>query len=221
MKRDEIKVLGLRVSRRAARALAAGAFLWLSAAGAQDPTLCGPIATGGVGPYDYRTATAQQKQLVEGAHFTRDIETLKRGRTGTVGAEIDYTLRAFPNHPRALMAMMRLGQREKTERPGGTLFPVGCYFERAVRFQPEDPTARLLRGIYLLRTGQRQGAIEELEIARERAGDDANVHYNLGLAYFDVKDYDKALEHARKAYALGFPLDGLKNKLKGAGKWQD
>ena len=201
--------------------LAAGALAWACSAIAQDATVCGPLATGGYGPLDYRKATAQQKELVEGSHFTREIEALQKGRSGSLAGEIDYTLRAFPNHPRALMAMMRLGERDKTERPYGAMFSVGCYFERAVRFQPDDPTARTLRGIYLLRTGQRQGAIEELEVARERAGDDPNINYNLGLAYFEMKDYDKALQHAKKAYEFGFPLEGLKNKLKRAGKWQD
>jgi tetratricopeptide (TPR) repeat protein len=51
-------------------------------------------------------------------------------------------------------------------------------------------------------------------------GDDLNVHYNLGLAYFELKDYDQALEHAKRAYALGHPLPGLRDKLKRAGKWE-
>jgi hypothetical protein len=37
--------------------------------------------------------------------------------------------------------------------------------------------------------------------------------------YFDMKDYGKAVEYAKKAYDLGFPLAGLRNKLKQAGKW--
>ncbi len=206
--------------RSSTSALAAFAVLWTAASSAQDLTACGPLQNA-YGPYDYRTAGAYEKQLVEGAHFTRNVETLQRGNSGPLGAEIDYTLRAFPNHPRALMAMMKLGERDKTERPRGARYSVACYFERAVRFQPDDPTARLLRGIYLVEKKQRAAALPDLEFAREHAGDDANVHYNLGLTYFDLQEYDKALDHAKKAYALGFPLQGLKNKLKGAKKWQD
>jgi hypothetical protein len=39
--------------------------------------------------------------------------------------------------------------------------------------------------------------------------------------YFDLKDYDKSLEHAQIAYAQGFPLPGLKHKLQKAGKWRE
>src|ERR1700682_1722293 len=43
----------------------------------------------------------------------------------------------------------------------------------------------------------------------------------LGLAYFDLRDYDNALDRARSAYRLGFPLPGLRNKLQEVGKWQN
>ncbi len=59
------------------------------------------------------------------------------------------------------------------------------------------------------------------QAAAVQAGDDANVHYNLGLAYVDLKQYDKALLSAHKAYQLGFPLMGLKNRLQRAGAWRE
>ena len=60
---------------------------------------CGDLQNA-YGPYDYRTATEFQKHLVEGAHFTPEVESLKGARgSATVGGDIDYTLRAFPNHP--------------------------------------------------------------------------------------------------------------------------
>jgi hypothetical protein len=36
-----------------------------------------------------------------------------------------------------------------------------------------------------------------------------------------MKQFDKSLESAHRAYALGFPLPGLREKLKRAGKWQE
>jgi len=117
--------------------------------------------------------------------------------------------------------MMRLGDKEKTERPRGARFTVACYFARGVRFAPDDGAVRVLYGIYLSRNGKKSEAVEQLQAAQELVGDDPNLHYNLGLAYFDLKDYDKALLHAQKAYELGFPLPGLRDKLKKAGKWRD
>ena len=35
------------------------------------------------------------------------------------------------------------------------------------------------------------------------------------------EQYDEARVHARKAYARGFPLPALKNKLLEAGQWKE
>jgi tetratricopeptide (TPR) repeat protein len=119
--------------------------------------------------------------------------------------------------------MTRLAEREKTERPLGARFTVACYFARAVEFAPDDGAVRVLYGIYLSRRGHKNEALEHLQAAQKLLADadNPNLHYNLGLAYFELKDYDKALAHAKKAYELGFPLPGLRDKLKRAGKWHD
>lgn len=184
---------------------------------------CGDLSNA-YGPYDYRTATEAQKHLVEKTHFPTHVEHLQRRATGSFGGDIDYTLRAFPNNPRALLAMMKLGAKERALRPQGARWPVECYFDRAVRFAPDDPAVRTVYGLYLISTGQRQAAERELETAREalkKLGGDRNLSYNLGLAYFNLGNYDAALEQAKTAYALGFPLPGLREKLKRVGKWQE
>jgi tetratricopeptide (TPR) repeat protein len=82
----------------------------------------------------------------------------------------------------------------------------------------------MVYGIFLIKKGDRKGAESELQLAREgleKLGGDPNLNYNLGLAYFDLGDYDKALEQAKTAYSLGFPLPGLRDKLKRANKWQE
>jgi tetratricopeptide (TPR) repeat protein len=101
-------------------------------------------------------------------------------------------------------------------------WPVECYFERAVRFQPNDATVHQIYAYYLVRLGRKRDALTQIDLASNLGGDDnANLHYNIGLVYFDLGEYDKSLEHARKAYELGFELSGLKNKLAKAGKWKD
>ena len=42
------------------------------------------------------------------------------------------------------------------------------------------------------------------------APEDPTYNYNLGLVYYKTKQFKEANEHAHKAYALGFPLPGLK-----------
>ena len=182
---------------------------------------CGNPFVNHFGPFDYRTASEATKHLVESFHFNPETEQLKMGfGTGYPAGDIAYTLHVFPNHPRALMAMARLALRDKTPHPKYAAFSVECYFDRAIRFRPDDYNVYLVYGIYLMDAGKTQDAVQQLERAAELSKDNANVHYNLGLAYFTLKDYEKSLNHAQRAYALGFPLPGLRNKLEKAGKWQ-
>jgi tetratricopeptide (TPR) repeat protein len=182
---------------------------------------CGDLKNA-FGPFDYRTARTEDKDIVEGRHFTTRVEHLVQGQTAThPGGDLQYTLRAFPNHPRALFAMVRLGEKENRDKPIGSPYTISCWFDRAIRFTPNDGAVRLVFGIYLSRKGKNKEAIEQFQAAQKLGGDPANVHYNLGLAYFDLKEYEKSLEHASAAYDLGFPLAGLRNKLKQVGKWRD
>lgn len=173
------------------------------------------------GPFDYRTATEEQRRIVEINHFTGQVENLIRGITGPIGGDLDYTLRVFPNHPRALMAIAKLARREGKPRPTGSHYSAQCWFERALEFQPEDPQVRLVYGIDLLRDNKAREAIEQMLLAEKLLGADANVAYNLGLAYFEMKDYEQALKRAHQAYALGFPLPGLREKLHRVGQWRE
>lgn len=158
---------------------------------------------------------------VEAYHFTFDVENLRSGATGTIGADLSYTLMMFPNHHRALAALGKLSLRDKTLKPGGIKYSVGCFFERAIRFKPNDGMVRMVYGNYLLKAGQTDNAIEQLQAAVDLQPDDATINYNLGLVYVQKKDYEQAKSYAKKAYELGFPLPGLKNQLIKAGKWED
>lgn len=187
-------------------------------AGAQE---CGILSTPGqYGPYDY-WRDRDKLQVVELHHFTPVVERLLRGQEGSLGGDIDYTLRAFPNHARALMAMVKLGVRDKTQRPGGASYSIECYFERALRFRPNDGMARMIYANFLSSAGKHAEALKQLEAAEEVAAGNGNMQYNLGLAYFETKNYEKSLAAAHQAYQLGFNLPGLKGKLVKAGKWRD
>ncbi|MFN0299637.1 MAG: ABC transporter permease [Burkholderiales bacterium] len=182
---------------------------------------CGSLANS-FGPFDYRSARKADKQVVESHHFDANVESLKRGVTDTrIAHDIDYTLRVFPNHPRALWAISRLSLREKRNHLPGANYTVDCYFDRAIRFQPDDARVRLVYGLHLVREGKRENAVDQLEKAGKLGENVADIRYNLGLAYFDLKNYDRALAEAKLAYGMGFPLPGLRDKLKSVGKWQD
>jgi tetratricopeptide (TPR) repeat protein len=208
--------MGMIMRRLSPACLALVAFM-SSAAWAADP--CGSLKNG-VGPYDYRKAPPREKYLVESYHFTESDENLSSGNTTKwVAGDISYVLRAFPNHVRALAAITELGRREHTDKPHESLYTITCWFERAIRFRPDDGEVRLLFGIHLMNRGLHEKAIEQLIVADRLRPDDRNINYNLGLAYFETKDYEKARERAKKAYALGFPLPGLRDMLTRVNQW--
>ena len=188
-----------------------------------DPWTCGPLRPPGqFGPYDYRYDRGQPLGLVEGAHFGPEIEALIRGnRNHLVGPDIDYTLRAYPNHHRALIAMMRLGEKQKTNKPDGANYTVECYFERAVLFRDNDPTVRMLYAGYLSKQNRQSEALAQLARATLLAKDNGFTHYNIGLVYFDMKVYDRALAQAHRAIELDFERSELRDLLKNAGQWQE
>ena len=183
-----------------------------------DEATCGSLKNA-TGPFDYRKPDLDNLRMVQEFHFTPEVESLKEAKTGYLGGDLDYTLRVFPNHHRALASMMALEFKAKTQRPTGTHWPIPCYFDRAMRFTPDDGRVRMIYGVYLMRKGKTNDAIAEFKTAEELGEDSGNLHYNAGLAYFEVGDYAQSVEHAKKAYALGFNLPGLKNKLVKAGKW--
>lgn len=191
--------------------------LLLGASPARAFNECGELANA-YGPYDYRTSR-YELAIVESNHFTPDVEALRSGITGAIGGDIDYTLRASPNHPRALIAMANLGRKLNTDQPPGAKYTLPCYFDRALRFADNDPMVRLVYGTYLARVGKPKDAAEQLQVALKLDEGNANIHYNLGLIYLDLKDYPKAREHAQRAYELGFSLPGLRKRLEAAGQW--
>jgi len=212
------------IGRRIVVGLAAIAIgsLQSSDAFAQDASQCGALYTPGqYGPFDYRIATDEQKRLVEGTHFTPSVQALRAATTGTLGSDIAYTLGAFPNHPRALLAMSNLALRNKVAKPAGSKWSVTCYFDRAIRFQPDDSLVRLVYGMHLIRSGEKDAARVQLGIAEQNPIETGNFHYNLGLAFLDAGDADRALTHAWQASALGYELPGLRRRLEKIGKWRD
>ena len=187
---------------------------------------CGPVSGPGagvdMGPFDYRNPPPGKLQVVEAHHFTPRVASLKSGQsTATIGTDIDFTLRYFPNHHRALNAMARLAEREKTDRPRGSSHTVACWFDRAVRKAPDDAQARLLYGIWLAKQGEKSLAREQLQVVADAEYRSPSTTYNMGLAYFQIGDHDKALEAAHAAYAQGFSLPGLKGMLSKMGKWKE
>lgn len=182
---------------------------------AQDFMDCGSLEAS-YGPFDYTNPIHVKSKLpiVEKAHFTRDVENLIRGSsTANVMGDISYTLRTFPNHHRALYAMVRYMLRQEKRPIAGTRMSPECWFDRAVRFAPNDGNVRFIYGIYLHRINNYEKSLQEYTAALESLPDSGELHYNLGLLYLDMGDYASSRRHAEQAYELGHPLPALRNKL--------
>ncbi len=183
---------------------------------------CGELDPAGqYGPFDYSNAEHRKQYLgiVEAHHFTEKVEKLIEGESSSIGGDLNYTLMAFPNHYRALVAMTKLALREKTAHVERTSYAVECYFDRAIRFKASDGMVRMIYGNYLRKIRRPDDALEQYHVAVDLQPKNANIIYNLGLLYLETKDYEQATVYAKKAYKLDFPLPGLRNQLMKTGKW--
>jgi tetratricopeptide (TPR) repeat protein len=91
-------------------------------------------------------------------------------------------------------------------------------FDEAISLHPDYDGAYLAKGIMLKRSGEPEKSLATLQAGSAATqGSSAELEYALGLAYFDSDQFEKAREHARRAYALGYPLPNLRDKLTRAG----
>jgi tetratricopeptide (TPR) repeat protein len=194
--------------------------------------LCGPLMleSGRLGPCDYRVPTDQCPnnrgvpdllRNVERNHFAPQVEQLEAGMGASLEQEIEYVLNVFPNHPGALASMARLAHRRHSERLGKMHLTATCWFVRAIAFTPDDARVHAIYGVHLSNFGRTRQALDQLLEAEKLGARDGNTMYNIGLLYFDQGAFERSLEYAKKAYAAGFPLPGLREKLQKAGKWHD
>lgn len=170
-------------------------------------------------PMDYRTDRTLLEN-VEWNHFAPQVQNLVKPMFQYFGSDISYTLHAFPNHPKALITLVRLGDREGTDQPKGLPYPIECFFKRAVRFRPDDAVVRMLYAQFLIKTGRPQPAAAHLDYVVSVAGDNMLTYFNAGLLYLEMKDYDKALALSHKLEGADFPRQDLKQRLTTAGQWR-
>lgn len=210
-------------------ALLLGIFLLLVSPGIalarETPGGCGQLKGGNdYRPDRYKGSSTNYRSLldvVEKYHFTPEVENLIRGSTGSVGGDLTYTLNAFPNHHRALMAMVALGEKEKTSQPFQSEYSVECWLQRAIAWGPDDNIVRMIYARYLVKLNRTSEAEQQLNVAARQTGDNPFTHNNIGLIYFNMKNYEKALFHAHQAYALGLTIPNLREQLKRVGKWSE
>jgi tetratricopeptide (TPR) repeat protein len=182
---------------------------------AQEVAGCGSLVNA-FGPFDYRDPLARQQslQVVETHHFTPDVESLKRGKTSSAAIDdLNYTLRAFPNHHRALNSVVRYALQGGKFPKDSSIPSADCYFKRAIAFRPDDEIVRMIYANLLTKYGQQDDARAQYEEALSLAPDSVEVNYNAGLFFVSQGDILRAKQLAKIAYAGGYPLPGLNKKI--------
>jgi tetratricopeptide (TPR) repeat protein len=192
---------------------------------------CGPVPLpGAAGPYDYVDSKySWNLNDISQNHWVPAQRELASGRVQWALYQLNYLLIRVPNHYPALFELGRI----QAQNPGISYIPAlagkdevlefpptpECYFNRAFRYRPNDPTLVMLFGLYYHQIKDLQSAVVQYRKAEAMDPESSEIQYNMGLVYFDLKDYELSARHARKAYELGYPLAGLKKKLKAVGKW--
>lgn len=184
----------------------------------------------GFGPFDYTNTEHKNRHegggsstvlsIVEGAHFIPDVENLVKGNRGTLESDLNYTLRAWPNHHRALLSIIRYQLNIQKKLMTGKLeTPPECYLQRAIHFSPKDAASYSLYGYYLSKTGQPEAAVKYYDQAMSITPNNAKIAYSYGLLLADLKRYEEAVKYAKVAYQNKQTPKGLKQKLQKQGIW--
>jgi Flp pilus assembly protein TadD len=74
--------------------------------------------------------------------------------------------------------------------------------EKVAEILPKDAQAQLNYGKALHEAGQTQAAIEKYELALKRNPDLAEAEFYLAIVWFDLRDFDKSIEHNQRALRL-------------------
>ena len=179
----------------------------------------GVAATAQEGNRDYYTAQSANNidllHTVEKYHLQQGYEKFSKKQYEYAFGDARFILHYFPNHPKALMLMAEICNRWQSPdcNPDAS-------FEKAVSRNPAVSETYVLYGIYLHRTKRFDAAVKNYKQALEIDPMSLNAHYNLGLAYVELKQYELANQQAQKSYALGAPFPGLREKLKRVGAWK-
>lgn len=185
----------------------------------------------GFGPFDYTSAKQRNEltggskntnlSIVEHRHFTSNVENLVKGETSsTPEGDLNYTLRAWPNHHRALLSIIKYQLNITNGLMKGKLnTPPECYLQRAIHFSPNDSISYSLYAYYMKSLGKNEEAVKYYQIALKKAPNNSKIAYSYSLLLIELKRYDEALEYAKIAYSSGQAPKALREKLQKLKVW--
>jgi tetratricopeptide (TPR) repeat protein len=130
--------------------------------------------------------------------------------------EVDYTYRkvqpGMPMYSTVAIALASIWlDRGEANRAAG-------YIDAVISAQPEDPSGYVaLSTVYQRQKKWAEARNALLTGEKATSGTSAEIAYQLGLVSLQMGDKDAAVQFARKAYGMGYPLPGLRRRLQEAG----
>jgi len=187
---------------------------------------CGPPPPGHPtkGRRDYNLMTADPGDLRDlnyhgHFHIQPATSALNSGNVRwDVMNNLHFVLHKVPNDHRALGLLVRW---DKAGGKDPDYKSPACYLVWAASFAPTDPAVWNFGGYYFYQHKDLARAQVWWEQALTLDGGNAEVNYNLGLLNFEQRQYEPARKHAQAAYSAGYPLPGLRDKLKAAEEWAE
>lgn len=166
----------------------------------------------------YAARTPEQANLlaaVEKYHLQPGYDKLAKKHYQAAFGDARFILNYFPNHPRALVLLSDICGRWQSPECNPDR-----WIENAVSRNPSVAATHVIYGIYLHRAKRFEAAVTAYKQALDIDPMSVSAHYNLGLSYVELKQFELANQHAQKSYALGAPFPGLREKLKQVGFWK-
>lgn len=170
------------------------------------------------GNLDYYAPGQTSTQLYRNVmlHFPSGRDYASRGQWGSALADYEFILNFYPNHPQALIELSELCVKWKAATCDVT---AESWYQKAIARNPGAAQSYVVLALHLHRKKKLDEAVKIYKQAIELAPNSINAHYNLGLAYADLQQYELANLHAQKSYSLGVTLLGLRSRLEKVGKW--
>jgi len=131
------------------------------------------------------------------AEIDKGLDKMRRHQYDAARAQFEKAAKMAPGNPDI---QYLLGMLEYTQEH---FDPARAKFQAALSLNPSHERSLLSLGELQLRTGDPAAAAETLEKAYQVNGADWRTHWLLANAYFQQKNYEKALPHATRAAELG------------------
>ena len=162
----------------------------------------------GGGPWHYCAGVA----LIMRANSESDKVERKQALSRAI-RELEYSRRNAPTGSRThiestiqiAVAYRQIGEQDKAID----------LVKNLIQVDNQQPSIYTM--LYLLHRDlkQQQKSLDALLLGEKLLENESSeVFYFIGLEYFNKKDYEKSAAYAKKAYDLGYPLPGLRDKLR-------